>query len=96
MSPRDEAAQASQALADELGEGWTPAHLQLVGGVWRAVAECGRLRVVRWERDSGEARYTAAVDAGAPSGATPKEAVEILRCELEGLAGTLRLAEGAS
>jgi len=94
VSPRDEAMRASQALADALGEGWTPATLQLVGGAWRAVAECGRLRVVRWERVSGEVRYTAAVDWDATSGATLREAVEILRRDLEGLVETLKAAEG--
>ena len=87
---------ASQALADAMGEGWTPAPTLAVSGGWQAAAECGRLRVAQWLRDSGEVRYTAALDAGGPSGATPREAAARLRRELESLVETLRLAEGAS
>jgi hypothetical protein len=74
VKPRDEAMRASQVLADALGEGWTPAPTLAVSGGWHAAAECGRLRVAQWLRDSGEVRYTAAVDAGTPSGATPRDA----------------------
>ena len=94
MKPRDEAMQASQALADALGEGWTPAPTLAVSGGWQAAAECGRLLVVRWDRVSGEVRYTATVDVDATGGATPREAVEILRRELEGLVESLKAAEG--
>ena len=83
MTPRDAAELAAQAMADELGEGWTPDPQQLIGAGWHAVAECGGMRVAKWIRPDGEVRYTAAMQRfptrviGTGS-ATPLEAVAAL------------------